>query len=282
VTNDLEIDLLNGMGGGIVPLLNLATATGQDRWLGAAAAIGRRLAGLATVDESGARWSTRLNPEGIGGFAHGAAGLGWALARLALSDAGTAAERREWSALADRAFAYQESLYQAEHGNWRDVRIGAMEDFFTSWCHGSAGVGIGMLDLYRRMGDPAHLDMARRAARACAAEGFGWSHTLCHGDLGLWEFLRSMHEEEAGSGGDAGNGGDAGEAGRSGNAGMDVGGTPALDAELLTGLEQRGAVGGLAREAFSPSLMSGLSGVVHSLLRGHPDAAGLPNPLLLD
>lgn len=30
-------------------------------------------------------------------------------------------------------------LYQPEHGNWLDVRIGAEEDFFTSWCHGSAG-----------------------------------------------------------------------------------------------------------------------------------------------
>ncbi|WP_406301205.1 type 2 lanthipeptide synthetase LanM family protein [Streptomyces sp. NBC_00885] len=253
VEDDVEVDLLNGAAGGVVPLLNLAAATGEDRWLGAAAHIGRRLTALATVDASGARWTTRLNPEGIGGFAHGATGMGWALTRLALSDAGSAAERRGWTNLAERAFAYQESLYEPEHGNWRDVRVGAEEDFFTSWCHGSAGVGVGMLDLHRRAGDPAHLDMAQRAARACAAEGFGWSHTLCHGDLGLWEFLTSL------------NFGDLSD----------------LDAEILTGLEQRGPVGGLAREAFSPSLMSGLSGVLHTLLRMHP-AATLPNPLLLD
>lgn len=53
------------------------------------------------------------------------------------------------------------------------------------------------------------------------------------------------------------------------------------DGEILTGFEQRGPVGGLAREAFSPSLMSGLAGVVHTLLRRHP-AARLPDPLLLD
>ncbi|WP_225839309.1 type 2 lanthipeptide synthetase LanM family protein [Streptomyces sp. NK08204] len=253
VEDDIEVDLLNGACGAIVPLLDLATATGQDRWLGAAAHIGRRLAGLATLDAGGARWTTRLNPEGIGGFAHGATGIGWALARLALSDAGSAAERRGWRHLADRAFAYQESLYRPEHGNWLDVRVGAEDDFFTSWCHGSAGIGIGMLDLHRRTGDPAHLDMARRAARACAAEGFGWSHTLCHGDLGLWEFLTALGH----------------------------GDRQDLDAEILTGLEQRGPVGGLAREAFSPSLMSGLAGVLHTLLRMHP-GADLPNPLLLD
>lgn len=253
VDDDVEVDLLNGAAGGIVPLLDLAAATGQDCWLAAAAHIGRRLAGLATVDASGARWTTRLNPEGIGGFAHGATGIGWALARLALSEAGSETERRDWSRLAERAFAYQESLWRPGAGNWQDVRVGAEEDFFTSWCHGSAGVGTGMLDLHRRTGDPARLDMARRAAAACAAEGFGWSHTLCHGDLGLWQFLTAMEWGERAE----------------------------LDGEILTSLEQRGPVGGLAREAFSPSLMSGLAGVVHTLLRMHP-AARLPDPLLLD
>ncbi|MEV0505693.1 hypothetical protein AB0I84_50220, partial [Streptomyces spectabilis] len=59
------------------------------------------------------------------------------------------------------------------------------------------------------------------------------------------------------------------------------GGGPGVVGEILTGLEQRGPVGGLAREAFSPSLMSGLAGVLHTLLRMHP-AARLPDPLLLD
>ena len=239
----------------------LAAATGQDRWLAAAAHIGRRLEGLATVEEGGARWTTRLNPEGIGGFAHGATGIGWALTRLALSDAGTAADRGGWRRLAERAFAFQESLYRPADGNWLDVRIGAEEDFFTSWCHGSTGIGVGMLDLHRRTGDPVHLDMVRRAACAGAAEGFGWSHTLCHGDLGLWEFLTSLDLDGASD--------------------VDFGSASDLDGEILTGLEQRGPVGGLAREAFSPSLMSGLSGVVHTLLRMHHGAA-LPNPLLLD
>lgn len=253
VDDDVEVDLLNGAAGGIVPLLGLAAATGRDRWLAAAAHIGRRLAQRVTVDAQGARWTTRLNPEGIGGFAHGATGIGWALARLALSEAGSTADRRAWHRLAERAFAFQESLWRPGQGNWLDVRVGAEEDFFTSWCHGSAGIGIGMLDLHRRAGDPAHLDIAHRAARACAAEGFGWSHTLCHGDLGLWQFLTTLG----------------------------FGDPDGLDGEILTGLEQRGPVGGLAREAFSPSLMSGLSGVVHSLLRMHREAS-LPDPLLLD
>jgi lantibiotic modifying enzyme len=260
IDQDREIDLLNGAAGAVVPLLALAEATGDARWLESAASIGDRLESSAVRDEAGARWVTRLNPEGIGGFAHGAAGLGWVLARLALSGAGTPGRRASWQAGADEAFAYQESLYRPEQGNWLDMRIGGEEDFFTSWCHGSTGVGLGMLDLYRRTGDAHALDTALRAGRACVAEGFGWSHTLCHGDLGLWEFLVSLEQTRPGWGGPS---------------------REELDAELLTGLERRGPVGGLAREAFSPSLMSGLAGVVYTLLRMQNDH-GLPTPLLLD
>lgn len=259
VAADQDIDLLNGAAGAVVPLLGLAALTGQDRWLGTAARVGGQLRARATVDEVGARWATRLNPEGIGGFAHGATGIGWSLARLALSAAGTPAERDGWRDLAARAFAYQESLYRPDEGNWLDVRIGSEQDFFTSWCHGSAGIGLAMLDLHRRAGDPRHLDAARRAGRACAAEGFGWSHTLCHGDLGLWAVLDAVRCADPSWAGPT---------------------RDQLDAELLTGLEQRGPVGGLAREAFSPSLMSGLAGVVHTLLHLHP-ASDLPSPLLL-
>ncbi|MFI5976027.1 type 2 lanthipeptide synthetase LanM family protein [Streptomyces sp. NPDC051452] len=295
VDEDVEVDLLNGAAGGVVPLLGLAAVTGQERWQAAAAHIGRRLLRLATVDARGARWPTRLNPEGIGGFAHGATGIGWVLARLASSEAGCVAERRAWRHFAERAFTFQESLWDPDQGNWLDVRIGAEEDFFTSWCHGSAGVGIGMLDLYRRSGDPVHLDMARRAARACAAEGFGWSHTLCHGDLGLWQFLTSAglgdfrRPDERGARDRSGARAPLGAPRPPGAPGpLDALGPldtadprDALDAEILTGLEQRGPVGGLAREAFSPGLMTGLAGVVHSLLCMHRSAS-LPDPLLLD
>ncbi len=259
IAEDREVDLLNGVAGAAVPLLGLA-ATGRPEWLPVAAAVGNRLGELAVHEDYGARWPTRLNPEGIGGFAHGATGIGWTLMRLALSDAGTAAERAGWRELAERAFAYQEWLYRPEEGNWFDARIGSEEDFFTSWCHGSAGIGLAALDLHRRTGEGRWLEVAGRAARASAAEGFGWSHTLCHGDMGMWEMLDAIRQAEP-----SWDGPDRDE----------------IDAELLTGLEQRGPVGGLAREAFSPSLMSGLAGVVHGLLRMHPEQR-LPSPLLLD
>ncbi|MFP2903355.1 hypothetical protein, partial [Corallococcus sp. 4LFB] len=34
-------------------------------------------------------------------------------------------------------------------------------------------------------------DLFQRARAAAVREGFGWTHTLCHGDLGLWELLET-------------------------------------------------------------------------------------------
>jgi len=260
IANDTRVlEVLDGVAGAIVPMLNLAEITGDDRWLGVAAGAGRRLEAAAQHEANGARWSTDLFPEGVGGFAHGAAGIGWSLARLGLSDAGASEDRRRWLDLAARAWAFEESRYRPEAGNWRDVRRGVDIEYFTSWCHGSTGVGLAAGDLYARTGDVAYRDVAMRAWGAGAREGFGWSHTLCHGDLGLWEML---------------------EVGRRVDPGYDGPRPDRTSAEVLSSLEERGAVGGMARDAFSPGLMPGLAGVVHLLLRMHPESR-LASPLLL-
>ncbi|MHC0430990.1 type 2 lanthipeptide synthetase LanM family protein [Streptomyces sp. O3] len=258
IADDQALDVLNGVAGVIVPLLGLGELTGEERWLDAAAEAGRRLERTAVTDDRGARWSTVMFPEGIGGFAHGATGAGWALTRLALSAAGSAADRRRWHELAALAHDFEESLYSPAERAWTDARIGGEVDYPTAWCHGSTGIGLAAVDLYRRTGDPRHLGTALRSGPAGMREGFGWSHTLCHGDLGLWELLhglRALEEYEGPSAAQA-------------------------DAELVTGIEERGPVGGLAKEAFAPGLLPGLSGVVHHLLRMHPDAR-LSSPLLL-
>ncbi|QSQ20782.1 type 2 lantipeptide synthetase LanM family protein [Pyxidicoccus parkwayensis] len=256
---DRLLDMLDGSAGVIVPLLNLAEQTGEERWLHVAVAAGRRLEDSATRDSEGARWCTSMFPEGIGGFAHGATGFGWALARLGLSGAGTEFERKRWLHLAERAFDFEESLYRQEPGNWLDARTGVGVRFLTNWCHGSTGIGLAACDLHVRTRESRHLDVATRACAAGLREGFGWSHTLCHGDLGMWELLNA-------------------------GARLDPGAlTPdhdAWDAAILSGLEEHGPVGGWSKDAFTPGLMPGMGGIIHLLLRMHPESH-LASPLLL-
>lgn len=258
--NEIVLDILEGVGGAIVPLLNLAEATGSARWLALAARAGKRLESAAIIDERGACWPASIFSEPIGGFAHGATGSGWALSRLALSNAGDSDDRRRWLALAERAFDFEESLFDASAGNWIDVRKPDSRDFANSWCHGSVGIGFAACDLYERTHHPRHLDTLRRAVRAAAAEGWGHSHTLCHGDLSTWELLARAERIDPTLVPDTAQ------------AGIAI---------VLSSIEEHGIVGGLARDAFTPGLMSGVSGSILQLNRMHPDCR-IPSPLLME
>lgn len=257
--DDDLFDIIDGAAGVIVPLLELTDATGDARWLALAARAAQHLEKTAVVDALGARWMTRFE-QAIGGFSHGATGIGWALARLASSDAGSEADRARWSALADAAFAFEDSLYDESRGNWIDKRDPQLDKSHDTWCNGSVGIGLAAADLYARGGEAHHLQRLRRAIAAARGK-WGISHTLCHGDFSLWELQMRA-------------------------AALD----PVACAEDLTESaayvissieENHGIVTGRARAAFTPGLMNGLAGAVHGLSRLHPDCT-LPSPLLLE
>lgn len=256
---DVHIDIIDGASGAIVPLLELAAATGESRWYALAAAAGRHLEAAARIDaQGGASWQSQVFELPVGGFAHGAVGVGWALQRLALSSAGDPAERTRWQALAARAFAFQNALYDETLGNWLDIRQREACPSFHTWCNGSVGIGLAAADLYARTGDPAQQRMLRRAVAASRGR-WGANHTLCHGDLSLCELLlRAAVLDPAGCATD-----------------------PAEPvAQVVSAIEEhRGAVGGLTRAAFTPGLMTGLAGAVHGLNRMHADC-GIASPLL--
>lgn len=242
---DESFDVLHGMAGAVVPLLRLAEA--DHRWTVLAAQIGDRLIGAATSEGC---WPTAAFPEGIGGFAHGVTGMGWALARLA-AVTGDAAHRRG----AEAAFTYEESLYDPALRGWRDLRSPGMAA--SAWCHGAGGIGVAAADLLQN-GEGRWRDVLRRAAEACWESGLGWNHTLCHGDLGVWEVVDSAL-----------------------GAGVGPVDRVTLDGHVLSSLEEHGPISGMAREAFSPGLLPGLGGVAYQLLRMHPDCT-LPSVLLPD
>ncbi|MEU6743991.1 type 2 lanthipeptide synthetase LanM family protein [Streptosporangium sandarakinum] len=258
VAADGVYDLLTGMAGAIVPLLRLSEQTGDQQWSTQADRIGERLLSLAHIDDRGARWPSTAFPQGLGGVSHGATGIAWALARLA--DAATAGAA-DFRALADRAFLYEESLYDPAEKGWRDLR--EMDDLrvtSSAWCHGAAGIGLVAADRLAREGDPRWADVLRRAAASSWSKGIGWNHTLCHGDLGNWEVVRHA---------------------------IDVGVGPEeltpeyLAAYMIGSMDEHGPVSGLSRDAFSPGLMPGVGGMLYQLLRLPPDTS-LPSVLLPD
>jgi len=261
VAADEVFDVLVGTAGAIVPLLQLAARTGETRWLTVAVSAGDRLLEAARRrDDGAAYWPTARWPNGLGGFAHGTAGIGWALRRLAL-----ATDDARFHQMADAAAAFDESLYDPQVAGWRDRRD--LDQVPAAWCHGSVGIGLAAADLLRRVPAPtaqaadhrqAYAEVLRRAVTPTYTNGLGWNHTLCHGDLGSWELL------------------DTAIAAGLGPTGLD---RPTLDAQIIASVERHGPVSGIARDAFSPGLLPGVGGVAYQLLRLHPES-DLPSVLI--
>jgi type 2 lantibiotic biosynthesis protein LanM len=259
IEEDDSFDLFRGAAGAIVPLLRLGGWTGDACWTSLACQAGKRLVDAATTGNAGARWRTSVFPQGVGGTAHGVTGIGWGLARLADDPAvrTTCHDTEPFSQLADAAFAFEESLYDPDTGCWTDLREPGQ--ITAAWCHGAGGIGIVAADLARR-GRNGWTEILARAAACSWANGLGHNHTLCHGDLGIWEVISLAQA-----------------------AGIQPSGVEpdTVAARVISGLGEHGPVSGLARDTLNPGLLPGIGGMAYQLLRMNPDSP-LPSVLLPD
>ena len=254
VAIDKLCDVLSGTAGAIVPLLILARRTGEDRFLRMAAKLGDRLCELAQRKDEGVFWSQPQWKEGMGGFAHGVSGVGWALSKLA--DETSVTQYRE---IAMAAFAFEDALFDEEEQNFLDLRRLEGAKTAAAWCHGAVGIGLARLDLDPALAESSTRQVLRRTAAATWRLGMGWNHCACHGDLGAWELLEGAIARGEGP--------------------KDVSALH-LRELLLTSLENHGPCCGITRDAFPPGLMPGLGGIAYQLLRMHPDH-GLPSVMTL-
>jgi lantibiotic modifying enzyme len=190
IAADTRLDVAGGVAGAALGLLTLYTATGDRAILAQAVACGERL--LATRQAgptAGAAWAT-LDGALLSGFAHGAAGIAYALLRLA---AATGDDR--FHAAAAEALAYESALFDPAAGNWPDLRPAMANTdgspaFMQSWCHGAPGIALA------RLGGLPWLDTAtiRRdldngLATTQATDPAGDVDHLCCGTAGRSEIL---------------------------------------------------------------------------------------------
>jgi type 2 lantibiotic biosynthesis protein LanM len=238
-------DLLSGSAGAIVPLLALASKTGDKSYVHMASQLGDLLHERAKHRNGLAYWPLPDSPEGMGGFAHGVTGIGWALAHLARV---TGSARHEQ--LAQEAFAFEDALFDEQERNWRDLRMLEGVKTTAAWCHGAVGIGLAHLNLDSALSQASTRKFVRLASAATWRLGMGWNHCACHGDLGAWELLD--------------------QAIAAGEAPKELSASSLLDV-ILTSLEQHGPSCGMGRNAFTPGLLPGLGGVAYQLLRAHPE-----------
>lgn len=254
VIEDTTHDVLSGVAGAIPPLLALAAVLPSEGYLSMARQFGDLLCARARYEDGLAYWGGEPGMAGLGGFSHGTTGIGWALRKLA-----RASGECHYDELADAAFAYDDSLFDTEHGNWRDLRTTEKTLGAATWCNGAVGIGLAHVDLDPQLAHPSTRLLLRRAAAATWHFGLGLDHCLCHGDLSVWELF-----EHAVAAGEA-------------PEGMS---SEVLQASILSSLESHGLTCGMTKDIFVPGLMTGAAGVAYQLLRMHP-ASQLPSVLTL-
>jgi type 2 lantibiotic biosynthesis protein LanM len=239
-------DLLSGSAGAIIPLLALADKTGDKSYVHMASQVGDLLHQCAEHRDGQACWPSSNSRAGMGGFAHGVTGIGWALSHLARA---TGSARHQQ--LAEEAFAFEDALFDEQEQNWRDLRMLEGSRTKAAWCHGAVGIGLAHLNLDPSFDRAATRKLVHRAAAATWRLGMGSNHCACHGDLGAWELLN--------------------HAIATGRAPKELNGLNLLDV-ILTSLEQDGLSCGVGRDAFTPGLLPGVGGVAYQLLRAHPES----------
>jgi len=277
LAEDDVFDLIAGAAGALVSLLRLhqaldyqiwATGKLRDEILSMAVACGDHL--LAAAIESdplgnspGLAWpaptASAVHP--LTGFSHGAAGIAWALAELAV-----ATGEARFHELAVGALAYERGWFSPRQGGWPDLRQDRRPEgggpegeeewgYGLAWCHGAPGIGLGRLGMRPLLDDPEIDREIAVAIETTLARGFSnRSHCLCHGDLGNLDLILS--------------------AGRLTEAGQ-------LAGRILAGIRGHGPRCGTVAGVELPGLLCGLAGIGYGLLRA-ADPERVPSVLLLE
>jgi hypothetical protein len=199
-----EPDLLSGGAGAAIAFLDLWRCLDDERCLDEAVSLGDRLLATAKRRGSAAWWPVRTlsGTRPLTGFAHGAAGIAFALLQLF---AATGEER--FRATSEAAFAFERHNFHPGLQNWLDLRYPLERDRFgpgalaaSVWCHGSGGIAISRLAAWNFLGKETYLDEAEIALTTTriwldsdnASSNNLWS--LCHGLSGNADIL--LHAAE--------------------------------------------------------------------------------------
>ena len=191
---DDQYDIIGGAAGCMASLFSIYRSVPRDIAMTMALRCGDRLVETAKTTAKGMGWvNARLAQRPLTGFAHGAAGIAWALMEFAEL---TGIDR--FNAAAVAACNYERSLFDPLERNWPDLReLESLRTdrhtrtprFMTAWCHGAPGVGLSRLSMLRHIDDAEIHAEINIALEKTVESGFGGNHSLCHGDLGNLEVI---------------------------------------------------------------------------------------------
>ncbi|MBE3557905.1 MAG: type 2 lantipeptide synthetase LanM family protein [Ktedonobacteraceae bacterium] len=257
IAQDKMYDVMAGSAGCIAALLSLYSVFPSDAVLEMAVRCGDHLLAHARPMQRGTGWPTELADVPLTGFSHGSAGIALNLLRLS---AVSGDERFRQASLA--AMEYERGVFVQEQRNWpdfrKDLRKAAQEQeergqgeqgpsCMIAWCHGAPGIGLARLASLQFVDDAAIRAEIEAALHTTLMGGFGWSHSLCHGDMGNLDLLLvaahilpdARYKEWL----------------------------QRLAASLLDSIEEQGWITGVPMGLETPGLMNGIAGIGYHWLR---------------
>ncbi len=191
ILTDTTYDVLSGSAGAVLGLLAFHQITGEAFALDLAVRCGRHLCARArpvAAPGTGVAWPTGRNGALLAGFAHGAAGIGYALARL---HAATGGEERLYLDTARSAAAYERTIFSVEAGNWPVVpppdAAPQAPLFLSTWCHGAPGIILGRVGAMPALDDADIRRDLALALKSLLGGGLSMIDHLCCGNLGRAE-----------------------------------------------------------------------------------------------
>jgi type 2 lantibiotic biosynthesis protein LanM len=185
---DKNLDILGGAAGAILSVLTLYQKTQQPTLLETAFCCGEHLLASRTNNNQGVKGWHKIGTNFVTGFAHGAAGIAYALLRLY-----EFTEEKRFRNAAWDAISYEQSVFDEIAGNWPDFRdtleTNNQKKFMTAWCHGAPGIGlarIGGLSVFNTERIEKEINIALQTTRQFTRQG---KDHLCCGNFGRIEVL---------------------------------------------------------------------------------------------
>ena len=183
IASDSGLDVISGIAGSLPVVARVSAQGGPGKDL--AALMARR---LMEQQDAGGGWVLTSpgikNQRPLTGLGHGASGMG-----LALLEAGVVLADDRMVEAGARAFAYEDSVFDHEVGNWPDFRGNdADTQFMSGWCAGAPGIGLARmraLDLLPNHPDAPLWQLAlENSAQSMIGTGVGVRDHVCCGNVG--------------------------------------------------------------------------------------------------
>jgi type 2 lantibiotic biosynthesis protein LanM len=257
IAADDKFELLWGSAGAILGLLALYQKTENSAVLERAITCGQHL-----LDYCHQAYILKTaTPKPMTGFSHGAAGIAYSLLRLYAVTQDSA-----YLNAARNAIVYEDSFFNPTALNWQEASVvyesASPSVFWSSWCHGAPGIGLGRLggvSIYQTEQILTDIEVALRTTHKTGLQDV--DH-LCCGNLGRTEVFLV--------------------AGQKLNSPQWYQTARELAAMVVQRATQTGKYqlfGGMPDSVFSPCFFQGSAGIGYQLLRlAYPEA--LPSVLL--